>query len=204
MKEHLATEPPGTAPVAIAEAPEWAPAVDARLTRVGVWMLLIADLFFFVAFLLAFFWLRSMNNNHSWLPPGTTHPTRAIGALIVGLMIVTAGAYMGALRNVNMTRALLWLAFAAGVLAIGVQLYEFRHLGFDPQQGGGFPSVFVGLKGVLMVQFAAALLWLLTHIAQARPAGDLFARLETAATFTTVLFFLAGISLIAYLVMYFV
>jgi heme/copper-type cytochrome/quinol oxidase subunit 3 len=145
-----------------------------------------------------------MNNDNSWLPPGTTHPTRAIGALIVGLMIVTAGAYVGALRDVNMGRALLWLAFAAGVLAIGVQLYEFRHLGFDPQLGGGFPSVFVGLKGVLMVQFAAALLWLLTHIAQARPAGDLLTRRESAATFANFLFFLAGISLIAYLVMYFV
>ena len=99
---------------------------------------------------------------------------------------------------------LLWLALLAGVLAIGVQVYEFRHLGFDPQQGGGYPSVFVGLKGTLTFQFACALLWLVTHIVQSRPAGDLVARAETAASFANFLFLLAGVSLIAYLVLYFV
>jgi heme/copper-type cytochrome/quinol oxidase subunit 3 len=190
--------------VAAPEAPEWAPSVDARLTRVGMRMLLVADLFFFAAFFFAFFYLRSMNNDNSWLPPGTTHPTRAIGALIVGLAIITAILYLAAMRNAGMARTLLWLALAAGVLFCSVQVYEFRNLGFDPQQGGGFPSVFVGLKGALLVQFVGALLWLSTHIFQARPDGDLAARPATAATFTNFLFFLAGISLIAYLVLYFV
>jgi heme/copper-type cytochrome/quinol oxidase subunit 3 len=204
MKERVVAPSLAGAQLAAGEAPEWAPAVDARLTRIGVWMLLLADLLFFVAFFFAFFWLRSMNNDNAWLPAGTTHPTRAIGALIVGLMIVSAGLYLAAVRNIAMTRTLLWLALAAGVLAIGVQVYEFRHLGFDPQQGGGYPSVFVGMKGALIVQFAVALLWLLTHIVQTRPAGDLFVRRDTAATFSNVLFFLAGISLIVYLVLYFV
>jgi heme/copper-type cytochrome/quinol oxidase subunit 3 len=185
-------------------APEWAPAEDARLTRVGVWMLLGADVFYFVAFFFAFFWLRSMNNDNSWLPSGTTHPERAVGAVIVVLMIVAAGLYFVAMRNTQWTRMLIWVALAAGVLAIGMQVYEFKHLGFDPQQGGGYPSLFVGLKGSLMVQFAVALLWLLTHIAQSRPGGDLLVRRDTAATFSNILWFLAGIGLIAYLVLYFV
>jgi heme/copper-type cytochrome/quinol oxidase subunit 3 len=190
--------------VGAADAPEWAPSVDARLTRVGMRMLLVADLFFFAAFFFAFFYLRSMNNDNSWLPPGTTHPTRAIGAMIVGLAILMAILYLAAMRNAGMARTLLWLALGAGILCCAVQLYEFRHLGFDPQLGGGFPSVFVGLKGALLVQFVGALLWLSTHIAQARPDGDLAVRQATAASFTNFLFFLAGISLIAYLVMYFV
>ena len=109
-----------------------------------------------------------------------------------------------AARNVTMPRGLLWAALVAGVLAIGVQVYEFGHLGFDPQQGGGYPSVFVGLKGSLLVQFAGALLWLLTHIAQARPAGDFLVRRASATLFSYFLLFLAGIGVIAYLVLYFV
>jgi heme/copper-type cytochrome/quinol oxidase subunit 3 len=185
-------------------APEWLPEVDARLSRVGVWMFVIADLFFFAAFFFAFFYLRAVNNDTSWEPPGVTHPTRAIGALIAVLLVVTAGCYYVAVRSAGVDRLLLWLALAAGVLAIGVQVYEFRHLGFDPQQGGGYPSVFVGLKGALMVQLAAAVLWLLTHIAQARPVGDWAARKATATTFSSFLAFLAGIGIIAYIVLYFV
>jgi heme/copper-type cytochrome/quinol oxidase subunit 3 len=190
--------------VAAAHAPEWAPAVDARLTRVAIWMLLIADLFFFAAFFFAFFYLRSMNNNYSWLPAGTTHPTRAVGAAIAGVAILTAILYLAAMRNVAMSRTMLWLALAAGILCCAVQIYEFRNLGFDPQQGGGYPSVFVGLKGALLVQFVGALLWLSTHIAQSHPAGDLRARPATAATFSNFLLFLAGVNLTAYLVLYFV
>ncbi|MEO8745145.1 MAG: hypothetical protein ABI334_02165 [Candidatus Dormiibacterota bacterium] len=184
--------------------PEWQPEVDANLTRIGTRIFLVADLFFFAAFFFTFFYLRAMNNNYSWLPAGTTHPTRAIGAVIVLLAILTAVFHLGAIRNAAMTRTLLWLALAAGVLCIGFQIYEFRNLGFDPQQGGGFPSVFIGLKGALMVQTAGALLWLATQISQSNPAGDMATRRATAAHFSNVLFFLAGIGLIAYLVLYFV
>ena len=185
-------------------APEWAPAVDAQVTRTGTWIFVVADVFFFAAFFFAFFYLRAMNNNYQWLPAGTTHPTRGFGALIVALMIGTAVLYYFATRSIGSARGLLWLALIAGVAALGVQVYEFRHLGFDPQQGGGYPSVFVGLKGSLMVQFAAALLWMCTHIVQARPLGDLANRTATAASFSNILFLLAGVGLIAYLVLYFV
>jgi heme/copper-type cytochrome/quinol oxidase subunit 3 len=184
--------------------PEWAPTVDARVTSTATWIFVVADVFFFAAFFFAFFYLRAMNNNYSWLPAGTTHPTRGFGALIVALAIVTSLLYYAAMRNVATARRWLWLALVAGILAIGVQIYEFRNLGFDPQQGGGYPSVFVGLKGSLMVQFAGALLWTLTHLVQARPAGDLVLRAATAASFANFLFFLAAVNLIAYLVLYFV
>jgi heme/copper-type cytochrome/quinol oxidase subunit 3 len=183
---------------------EWAPAVDARVTRVGMRMFVVADAFLFAAFFFAFFYLRSMNNDYSWLPEGTTHPTRGVGALIVGLAILVAVLYMAAIRSVSTSRTMMGLALAAGVLFIGAQVYEFRNLGFDPQQGGGYPSVFVGLKGVLMVQMAGAVLWLASNIAQSGPDGDMFIRRATAAYFANFLWFLAGIGLIAYLVLYFV
>jgi heme/copper-type cytochrome/quinol oxidase subunit 3 len=186
------------------ETSEWAPAVDARVTRIGMRLFAGADVFFFASFFFAFFYLRSMNNDYSWLPAGTTHPTRGIGALIVALAILVAVFYMAAMRNASMSRTALWLALAAGFLFVGAQVYEFRNLGFDPQQGGGYPSVFVGLKGVLMVQTIGALIWLATHIAQSGPGGDMVIRRATAASFGNFLWFLAGIGLLAYLVLYFV
>lgn len=195
-------------PTLVASEPEWAPDVDARLARIGTRILVGADVFFFAAFFFAFFYLRAMNNNDAWLPSGTTHPTRAIGALIVLLLMVCAGLYVFGARSVAASystgRTLFWLALVAGVLSCAVQFYEFRNLGFDPQLGGGYASVFVGLKGVLLAQVVGALIWLGTHIAQAVPTGDSVARPASAALFGNFLIFLAGVSLVAYLVLYFV
>jgi heme/copper-type cytochrome/quinol oxidase subunit 3 len=195
-------------PSLVSSPPEWAPEVDARLARVGTWLWIGADVLFFTAWFFAFFYLRALNNDHSWLPPGTTHPTRAIGAIIMGLVVVSAGLYWAGARTVvarpSTGRALLWLALIAGILCFPVQIYEFRHLGFDPQLGGGFPSVFVGLKGVWLFQIVGAMFWLATHIAQARPGGDVSVRPGSAATFGNFLVFLAAIGLVSYLVLYFV
>jgi hypothetical protein len=55
-----------------------------------------------------------------------------------------------------------------------------------------------------MVQTAGALLWLGSLIAQSRPGGDMVLRRATAASFSMFLWFLAGVGLLAYLVLYFV
>jgi heme/copper-type cytochrome/quinol oxidase subunit 3 len=195
-------------PSLIARAPEWAPEVDARLARVGTWIWIGADVLFFAAWFFAFFYLRALNNNYHWLGEGVTHPTRAIGAAIVVLVAISAGLYwVGARAVANQPatgRALFWLALAAGILCFAVQIYEFRNLGFDPQLGGGYPSVFVGLKGAWLVQLVGAMLWLASHIAQARARGDVTIRPVSAAVFGYFLAFLAGIGLISYLVLYFV
>ncbi|MDQ6877400.1 MAG: hypothetical protein M3082_06815 [Candidatus Dormibacteraeota bacterium] len=208
VEPHLPTFVSRGMPSLVASPPEWAPEVDARLARVGTWLWIGADILFFVAWFFAFFYLRALNNDHSWLPPGTTHPTRAIGAVIMGLVVVAAGLYWVGVRAVvarpSTGRILFWLALVAGILCFGVQLYEFRHLGFDPQLGGGYPSVFVGLKGVWLFQVVLAMFWLATHIAQARPGGDVNIRPASAATYGNFLVFLAAIGLVSYLVLYFV
>ena len=207
MSERVAPEQPAL-PNMVVSAPEWAPEVDARLARVGMRILLGADVFFFAAFFFAFFYLRALNNDYAWLPPGTTHPTRAIGAIIVLLLVLCAAFYVLGARAVATTpstaRTVFWLALIAGILCCVVQLYEFRNLGFDPQLGGGYPSVFVGLKGGLLAQLAGALIWLGSHVAQSKPLGDSAARPSSAGMFGYFLIFLAGVSLITYLVLYFV
>jgi len=195
-------------PTLVTRSPEWEPEVDARLARVGTWIWTVADVFFFAAWFFAFFYLRALNNDYSWLPAGTTHPTRAIGALIVLLAIVSAGLYWAGARTVVAQRAtarlLFSLALIAGILCFGVQIYEFRNLGFDPQQGGGYPSVFVGLKGVWLFQLTGAMLWLATQIAQTRPLGDATIRPKSVVIFGNFMVFLAAVALVSYVVLYFV
>jgi heme/copper-type cytochrome/quinol oxidase subunit 3 len=208
MSQRASSEQSKGMPTLVSRAPEWAPDVDARLARLGTRIWIVADVFFFVAWFFAFFYLRALNNNNNWLPPGTTHPTRAIGAIIVALVVISAGLCWAAMRAVvaqpATARMFLWLALVSGILAFAVQIYEFQHLGFDPQLGGGFPSVFVGLKGVWLFQLVGALFWLATHIAQARPDRDATIRPASAATFGNFMVFLAGIGLVSYLVLYFV
>jgi heme/copper-type cytochrome/quinol oxidase subunit 3 len=195
-------------PALVTRSPEWAPEVDARLARVGTWIWIVADAFFFLAWFFAFFYLRALNNNYDWLPAGTTHPTRGIGALILLLVIASAGLYWAGARTIvtqrATTRLLFSLALIAGILCFAVQIYEFRNLGFDPQQGGGYPSVFVGLKGVWLFQLTGAMFWLAGQVAQARPLGDATIRPRSAVIFGNFMLFLAAIALVSYLVLYFV
>src|SRR5579872_7238415 len=120
MSQELAPDPRRGMPAVGAAVEEWAPEIDARVARVGVRILMGADVFFFAAFFFAFFYLRAMNNNYAWLPPGTTHPTRGYGALIVLLLAICAGLYWLGARSVAKTplnsRLLFWLAMLAGVL----------------------------------------------------------------------------------------
>lgn len=194
-------------PNLVVPAPEWAPEVDARVTRVGMWIFMGADAMLFVAFFFAFFYLKALNNNHLWMSVWIVHPRRYIGGIIVVLLLVSAGLVVLGARSVARTpataRLFFWLALLAGVGCVGFQIYEFRHLGFDPQLGGGYPSVFVGLKGVLIVQVVGALGWLGTHIHQANPTGDSVARPASVVEFGNFMIFLAAISLVAYLVLYF-
>lgn len=195
-------------PTLLARAPEWAPEVDARLARVGMWMWIGADVLFFVGWFFAFFYLRALNNNHDWMGAGVIPPHRGIGAAIVLLVVISAALYWVGASSVAKQRAigrtLLWLALVAGILCFVVQIYEFKNLGFDPQLGGGYPSVFVGLKGAWLIQLVGAILWLTSNIAQGRPGGDVTIRPASALVFGHFLAFLAGIGLISYLVLYFI
>jgi heme/copper-type cytochrome/quinol oxidase subunit 3 len=188
-------------------APEWAPDVDAGLARVGMWIFMGADAMLFIAYFCAFFYLKALNNNHLWMSEWVVHPRRNGGTIIVALLVVSAALVFLGARSVAKTpataRIFFWLALLAGVLCVGFQINELRHLPFDPTLGGGYPSVFVGLKGAVMVQVVGAMLWLGTHIHQANPAGDSVARPASAAVFAYFMIFLAAVSLVAYLVLYF-
>jgi heme/copper-type cytochrome/quinol oxidase subunit 3 len=195
-------------PNLVASAPEWTTEVDASVSSVGMWIFMGANAMLFVAFFFAFFYLRSLNNGNDWMPAWVVHPNRRIAGIMVLLLIAAAGLVVLGARSVGKTpasaRMLFWLALLAGVLYLGFQVYEFKHLGFDPKFGGGYVSVFVGLKAVLMAEVVVSMIWLGTHIAQATPIGDTTARPASVAAFGNFLVMLAGVGVVAYLVLYFV
>jgi heme/copper-type cytochrome/quinol oxidase subunit 3 len=194
-------------PNLVASAPEWTPDVDARISSVGMWIFMGANAMLFVAFFFAFFYLRALNNGNDWMPAWVVHPNRRIAGLMVLLLIASAApVWLGArsaAKTPGSARRLFWIALLAGLLYSGFQVYEFKHLGFDPQFGGGYVSVFVGLKAVLLAEVVVAMIWLGTHIAQATPIGDTTARPASAAAFGNFMVMLAGVGVIAYLVLYF-
>ena len=194
-------------PNLVATAPEWAPEVDAGLARTGMWIFIGADALFFVAFFFAFFYLKALNNNHLWMSEWVVHPRRNGGIIIAGLLVVAAALVFLGARAVAKTpataRLFFWLALLAGLLYVGFQIHELKTLPFDPTLGGGYPSVFYGLKGALMVQVVGALIWLGTHIHQASATGDSVARPASAVVFSYFMVFLAGVGLVSFLVLYY-
>jgi heme/copper-type cytochrome/quinol oxidase subunit 3 len=138
---------------ALAEPPE----VQERNLWLGVRVMAGVTIMFFLAFVFAYFYLRSLNNADRWRPP-SVDPPQAYGAAIVILFVVSAALFDYADRAARKARA--WLPAAGAALALGlagcvVQVFEYAHLGFDPTRGG-YASVFLGwtLLFALFVIFA--------------------------------------------------
>ncbi len=181
-------------------------ALDARLAAVGTWLFLAAEIFFFVAWWFAFFYLRALNNDQAWKAQGIGPPSKGYGAVVVVLALLTAGAYWLGSRPLSrafLFRLLTPVALVLGIAACLFQGYEMWHLGFGLTEGG-YPSVFSGLTGSWVVQFALATAWLGSVVTQTGPAGDTVLRRRPAASFAWVLLFLAVVGVVNYILLYFV
>ena len=184
--------------------PEAGVALDARVMATGVWLFLAADLFFFAGWWFSFFYLRALNNNSAWIVQGLTRPNKTYGLVVLLLVILSAAAYWAGSRVA--VRSVLFgvLAPASLVLGIGAcvfQGYGMWHLGFGLTQGA-YPSVFVGLTTLWLIELVFAVSWLATVVVQARPAGDTRLRPHAAASFGWILLFLAAVGVINYILLY--
>lgn len=181
-------------------------ALDARLTAVGVWLFLAADLFFFVAWWFAFLYLRALNNNQVFVAQGVGPPSKGYGAVVLGLAVLAALTYAVGSRQPTrgfLFRLLTPIALIFGIAACLLQGYEMWHLGFGLTQGG-YPSVFSGLSSAWVIQFALATAWLAGIVTQSRAGGDTIARPQPAASFGWILLFLAAVGVINYILLYLV
>jgi heme/copper-type cytochrome/quinol oxidase subunit 3 len=148
------------------EPPEWQP----RALWVGARMLCGAAAFFFLAFVFAYFYLRSLDVNKDWKIGYNINPSIGLGVAILIVLLLSAAALRAAARRPELAiragAAALLLALAAVVL----QVIEWTTLGFGPASGG-YASVYVGWTAFYSVFALACAFWIETQVATAWRRG---------------------------------
>jgi heme/copper-type cytochrome/quinol oxidase subunit 3 len=127
--------------------------------------------FGFGAFVFAYFYLRSLNSHGMWHPAGFKGPQPWAGAVVMGLIVVSAAIQFAALQRIKAGHKGAWQGAAAvalvlGLGAIGLQVWELLNLPFYPGSAG-FASVFVGATPVFVVVVFGAMIWLEILLARA-------------------------------------
>jgi heme/copper-type cytochrome/quinol oxidase subunit 3 len=120
--------------------------------------------FGFGAFVFAYFYLRSLNSHGMWHPAGFKGPQPWAGAVVMGLIVVSAAVQFVALQRIKAGHKGVWqggaaVALVLGLGAIGLQVWELLNLPFSPGSAG-FASVFVGATPVFVVVVFGAMVWL--------------------------------------------
>ncbi|MGH2964984.1 MAG: hypothetical protein ACRDMH_06345 [Solirubrobacterales bacterium] len=185
---------------AFAEPPE----VQERNIWLGVRVIAGVTIMFFLAFVFAYFYLRSLNNAGRWQPP-RVDPPNTYGAVIVGLFSLSAVVLASADRAARGARA--WLPLAGIALALGlagcvVQGFEWANLGFSPLDGG-YASVFLGWTLLFTLFVLFAMYWVevvfATGVRHRRADGYVPHGLDAASFYWMLL---AVIGVIAWVILY--
>lgn len=211
------------------EIPPEPPDVGARALSVAARLLCGATTFFFLAFLFAYFYLRTINQNGAWKPSGallkeqkelpvSLTPNAALGIVFVVCLLASVALMIVAGRQMkggNRT----WIGPAIGGVTLGfgaivVQCIEYTVQHFGPTDGA-YASVFCAWTAFYMLIALGALYWLETQVAtelRARRApapraeGDIKDpdRLIAPALDASVFYwsFLGGLGVIMYVTLY--
>jgi heme/copper-type cytochrome/quinol oxidase subunit 3 len=129
--------------------------------------------FLFAAFAFAYFYLRSLNSHQMWHPAGFKGPQPWAGAVIMGLVVVSAAVQTVALQRIKAGNKAAWqggavIALILGLAAVGLQVWQLLNLPFYPGSAG-FASVFTGFYPVFLVVVLSAMIWLEILIMRSRP-----------------------------------
>jgi heme/copper-type cytochrome/quinol oxidase subunit 3 len=154
------------------------PSLEARVVTVGAYLLSAGTVFFFVAFLFAFFYLRALNSNDMWAGPNGKHvsvPT-ASGIVILVCVLLSVVLVRLALHDLRGSRRGSWypLGLAAlllGLAAVAVQCWQYTDLAFGTEEGG-YASVYLGWTGAFALFAFGAMIWLEILLATARRASS--------------------------------
>lgn len=211
------------------EIPPEPPDVGARALSVAARLLAGASTFFFLAFLFAYFYLRSLNQYGWWKPTATLlkeqkevhvslSPSQGLGAAFIACVVLSA--LLTVVAGQRMKRgSRSWTAPAIGGLVLGLaavalQCVEYTVQRFGPTDGS-YASVFCAWTAFYMIAVLTTMYWLETQVAtelRARRApaqhGDiqdpdrLIAPALDACAFYWA--YLAAIGVIAYVTLYLV
>jgi heme/copper-type cytochrome/quinol oxidase subunit 3 len=116
------------------------------------------------AFVFAFFYLRSINAHGNWYPSSLTPPNQTQGAIIMGLVVLSAISQSIGLTQIKAGKKQPWVtaaavALALGLAACGLQVWQLTDLPFQPGQAG-FASVFVGCMPAFALLVLGTMVWL--------------------------------------------
>jgi heme/copper-type cytochrome/quinol oxidase subunit 3 len=165
--------------------------------------------FFFVSFLFAYFYLRSLDPNHGW-KIGHVGVPGGLGVAVMSLMLLSGILLrIGTFRPAD-TVSTGVVSIVLAIVAIVLQFYEYTTLGFGPASGA-FASVFIGWTATYVMAAICGLYWIETQVATLWRAGRQGADDQQLAVMRAGLegcsFFWAyfvGIGVIMYVVLYLV
>jgi len=143
------------------EPPEWQP----RAMWVGARQLCGAAAFFFMAFVFAYFYLRSLDTHKDW-KIGSVNPPIGFGVAILVALLLSAAALRMAATQSDRRVAVGAGALVLVLLAVVLQVIEWTTLGFGPASGG-YASVYVGWTAFYSVFALASAYWIETQVATA-------------------------------------
>jgi heme/copper-type cytochrome/quinol oxidase subunit 3 len=156
--EPLADE--GTGYEVVEEEP---PEVLGRNLVSASYLLAGATAFFFIAFVFAYFYLRSLNNAGMWKPKGVD-ASIGWGTAILACYVLSALLLRLGLTDHRALRRRQWrlkgiAALLVGVVGLVLQVIDWTHESFGPADGG-FASVYFGWTAFLFLFVFCTLLWL--------------------------------------------
>jgi heme/copper-type cytochrome/quinol oxidase subunit 3 len=164
----VAAEPLAAEGASYAVVEEEPPEILGRNLVSASYLLAGATAFFFVAFLFAYFYLRSLNSAGMWKPSGVDASV-GWGTAVVACYVASALAVRLGLADHRALRRDRWrlkglVALLVGVAGLVLQVIDWTQEGFGPADGG-FASVYFGWTGFLFLFVLGTLLWLEMSVA---------------------------------------
>jgi heme/copper-type cytochrome/quinol oxidase subunit 3 len=144
------------------------PEVMARNLRVASHLWSGATVFFFAAFLFAYFYLRSLDSSKTWRPKHVD-PSLTLGTLVTVAIVAGAVLLQFGLANHRADLRPAWrlkgaLALVALAAAVVLQIVEWSTQGFGPTNGP-YASVYLGWTGLLTIFTLGLAFWVETTLA---------------------------------------
>jgi heme/copper-type cytochrome/quinol oxidase subunit 3 len=197
------------------------PEILARNLSAAGYLLAGATSFFFLSFVFAYLYLRSLNSAHMWKPKGIDTSV-AWGTVIVACAVASALLVRWGAIDQRSGRRPAWrmkglLALLLGLAGVVVQAVAWTQQGFGPTDGG-FASVYFGWTAFLFLFEIGALFWLETVLAtsyryrdaKTESAPDVARDIRNPVTLNTAELsalgfywtFLAGIAILSWVFLY--
>jgi heme/copper-type cytochrome/quinol oxidase subunit 3 len=148
------------------EPPEWQP----RAMWAGARQLCGAGCFFFLSFVFAYFYLRSLDLGHDWKIGPHVSPPMGLGVGMVVALLLSAGLLRAATVRPELTVRAGSGSLVLLIVALVLQAIAWGSLSFGPASGG-YASVYVGWTIFYLVFALMCAYWIETQVATAWRRG---------------------------------